>query len=533
MSQTYGLGVDLGTTYTAAALWRDGRAECVPLGISSLSVPSVLFLRDDDVLLVGDAAVRRGIVEPERLARQFKRRTGDDVPILLGDLQVTATELAGQLLRWVVDTVTDREGGPPAHVTLTHPAAWREHRTAQLVRAAETAGLTDVGLLPEPVAAAAFYSTTERLEPGPLLAVYDLGGGTFDATIVAKTPTGFAVRGEPLGDPDLGGTDFDQAVMDHVASVLGPAWRTLDLGDPAVAAGLAQVHQHAVAAKEALSADTEASIPVILPGLVREVRITRGEFESAVRIPLLRSVDMLAQAIEAAGVTPAAVHTALLVGGSSRIPLVARLISGQLGLEIGTDAHPKYAVCLGAAIAAGARLETVSPHMAPSPAPAPWIPPAAAAVPEPRPVADPSATPGRRPVPEAAAFPDTAFPDTARPTPWLAEPQPAAWAADRAPEWLPAAAGVADQSAPPPETVRVAVDLARTGITATVDRFVATEPGTPRWTPVVIARDEPLEVRHLGDRRRGVRTAILVGVAAVALVVALVLVAVLVRRGGG
>jgi hypothetical protein len=151
-------------------------------------------------------------------------------------------------------------------------------------------------------------------------------------------------------------------------------------------------------------------------------------------------------------------------------------------------------------------------------------------MPEPRPVAHPSAAPRRRPVPEVAAFPDTA-----RPAPWLAEPEPepAAWAADPAPEWLPAAAGVADQTAPPPETVRVAVNLARTGITATVDRFVATEPGTPRWTPVVIARDEPLEVRHLGDRRRGVRTAILVGAAAVALVVALVLVAVLVRRGGG
>src|SRR3954447_12101801 len=166
MTQTYGLGVDLGTTYTAAALWRDGRAESVALGVSSLSVPSVLFLRDDDVLLVGDAAVRRGITEPERVARQFKRRFGDDVPLLLGDLQVTPAELAGQLLRWVVDTVTEREGGPPAHVTLTHPASWREHRPPRWVGPAETAGLSDVGLLPEPVAAAAFYSSTERLQPG-------------------------------------------------------------------------------------------------------------------------------------------------------------------------------------------------------------------------------------------------------------------------------------------------------------------------------------------------------------------------------
>src|SRR5690348_15928562 len=241
MTQAYGLGVDLGTTYTAAALWRDGRAETVPLGMSSLSVPSVLFLRDDDVLLVGDAAVRRGIGEPERVAREFKRRFGDDVPVLLGDLEVTPTELAGQLLRWVVDTVTEREGSPPAHVTLTYPATWREHRTALLVEAAENAGLTDVGLLPEPVAAAAFYASTERLETDALLADYDLGGGTFDATVVSKTPTGFAVQGQPLGDPDLGGVDFDQAVMDHVAGVLGQAWRAVDLADPAVLAAVAQV----------------------------------------------------------------------------------------------------------------------------------------------------------------------------------------------------------------------------------------------------------------------------------------------------
>src|SRR5215213_5557383 len=180
MATTYGLGVDLGTTYTAAALWRDGRAESVALGTTSLSVPSVLFLRDDDVLLVGDAAVRRGISEPDRVARQFKRRFGDD--------EATPAELAGVLLRWVVDTVTEREGGPPAHVTLTHPATWREHRTSLLVEAAEAAGLTDVGLVAEPVAAAAFYASTERLETDALLAVYDLGGGTFDATVVRKTP---------------------------------------------------------------------------------------------------------------------------------------------------------------------------------------------------------------------------------------------------------------------------------------------------------------------------------------------------------
>jgi molecular chaperone DnaK len=523
MAGGYGLGVDLGTTYTAAALWRDGRAECVPLGTSTMSVPSVLFLREDDVLLVGDAAVRRGIAEPDRVARQFKRRFGDDVPMVLGDLEVGPAELAGQLLRWVVDTVTEREGAPPAHVTLTHPATWREHRTALLVEAAETAGLIGVGLLAEPVAAAAFYASTERLGTGALLAVYDLGGGTFDATVVRKTATGFAVQGPPMGDPDIGGTDFDQVVLDHVASVLGVAWRTLDLDDPAVLAAVAQVREHAVAAKEQLSSDTEASVPVVLPGVVRDVRITRGEFESAIRIPVLRTLDVLTEAIDAAGVTPADIRTALLVGGSSRVPLISRLVSSQLGLDVGIDAHPKYAVCLGAAISAGARLEAGGVAAAPPPVPAQPPPPT------------PETTTG------PAAHRRTPAPEPADDWQWPTEGDeelapsivPDERAATQAPEWSPAAENAAsgtaasgtaaDLPAPEAEPLSVEVDLVSTGITAAVDAPVRTAPAPMRWTPVLAARDEALTGVHTGDRRRGVRTAAIAALLTVALVVTLIL----------
>src|SRR6266508_5118996 len=120
----FSLGVDIGTTYTAAPLWRDGTVHSVPLGNRSNAVPSVLFLRDDGVLLVGEAASRRGITEPGREARDFKRRMGDEVPIRLGDKAFRANELTGHLLRWVVDTVAEREGGRPDHVVLTCPAEW-------------------------------------------------------------------------------------------------------------------------------------------------------------------------------------------------------------------------------------------------------------------------------------------------------------------------------------------------------------------------------------------------------------------------
>jgi actin-like ATPase involved in cell morphogenesis len=378
---TYTLGIDVGTTYTAAAIWRDGRAETVPLGDRAHSVPSALFLRPDGVMLVGEAASRRGTLEPDRLARGFKRRLGDDAPLLLGDETMTAAELTGHLIRWVVEKVAEREGTRPAYVTLTCPATWGDYRRALMTEAAESAQLTDVGLLPEPVGAAIYYASQERLPAGALVAVYDLGGGTFDATVVAKTAGGFDVRGTPGGDETIGGSDFDQIVLDHVAATLRTSWAQLDVSNPVVLAGLAQVRDHVVAAKEALSTDTEATIPVILPDLTRDVRVTRGEFESAIRIPVLRTLDTLVHTIEGAGAQPTDLHAVLLVGGSSRIPLISRLLAGELGVRVAVDAHPKYAVCLGAAITAAARLgpagrgptgplgSSAAPGLRPSPSP--------------------------------------------------------------------------------------------------------------------------------------------------------------------
>jgi len=362
---TYSLGIDVGTTFTAAALWRDGRAETVQLGDRSNAVPSVLFLRADGELLVGEAANRRAVTDPGRIAREFKRRIGDEVPLLLGGQPVTPQALTGEMIRWVVARVTEREGGPPAHVTLTYPANWTDFRRDLIAQAATGVGLADVGLLTEPVAAAIYYAAQERLEPGDTVGVYDLGGGTFDATVLRRTGTGFELLGQPAGDEHLGGIDFDQAVMDHLVEALGDQWERLDLTDPAVLGAVAQVRAHAVEAKEALSTDVETGIPVILPGITREVRLTRAELEEMVRQPLLRSIATFNESMVAAGVEPRGLRAILLVGGSSRIPLVAELIASEVGVPVAVDAHPKFAVCLGAAIAAAPRVAAVPEIPAP------------------------------------------------------------------------------------------------------------------------------------------------------------------------
>lgn len=353
---TYPLGVDVGTTYTAAALWRDGRVQTAPLGNRANAVPSVAYLREDGTLLVGEAASRRGIAEPDRAAREFKRRMGDDVPILLGGRGFAAHELTGHVLRWVVEKVSELQGGPPSHIVLTYPAEWGDYRRGLYVEAARTAGFRGVGLLAEPVAAATWYAAQERVEPGSLIGIYDFGGGTFDASVVRKTPTGMEIYGEPGGDDSIGGVDFDHALYRFVASSAGVDLSQLEVGDRSVAAALAQLLASVVDAKEALSADTEAIVPVMLPGQATQVLVTRADLESLIRPQVLGTVDVFGRVVRRAGVDPAALHTVLLVGGTSRIPLVRQLLAAELGIRVAVDAHPKYTVCLGAAIAAAPRV---------------------------------------------------------------------------------------------------------------------------------------------------------------------------------
>src|SRR6266545_3123226 len=124
----YNLGIDLGTTYTAGAIERGGTVEALTLGNRSASVPSVVFLRDDGEILVGEAATRRATGEPGRIAREFKRRVGDPTPIILGGTPYAAEMLMARVLRWAVDQVQAQQGGPARSLALTHPANWGPYK---------------------------------------------------------------------------------------------------------------------------------------------------------------------------------------------------------------------------------------------------------------------------------------------------------------------------------------------------------------------------------------------------------------------
>jgi molecular chaperone DnaK len=356
---SYYLGIDLGTTYTAAAVWRDARVEIASLGSRSAVIPSVVWLNEQGDLITGEAAERRAASSPLRVAREFKRRFGDPTPVFLGGTPYSADALTAALLRSVVDLVVEREDEQPAGIAISHPANWGEFKQDLLRQAIHQADLDDVELLTEPEAAAIHYASKTSVDKQSAVAVYDLGGGTFDAAVLQRTNTRWALLGQPEGIERLGGVDFDQAVFQHVVGAIGVAYDCLQDDDPTALAGVTRLRRDCVDAKEALTSDTDVSIPVLLPTIHTSVRLTRREFEDMIRPALSSSINALHRALRSAGVAPDDVSSVLLVGGSSRIPLVGQLVGSAFGRPISVDAHPKHGVALGAAIVAADRAQ---PH---------------------------------------------------------------------------------------------------------------------------------------------------------------------------
>ena len=353
----YVLAIDVGTSFTAAAVARFGQGspapECLPLGLRGTAVPSVVYYPEEGPLLVGEAAERRSLDYPGRAVREFKRRVGDAVPISVGGLSLAPEDVFATMTRWVVDRATEREGAPPSEVILTHPAAWGSHRTSVILAALATKSLDNVTLVPEPEAAALYYASQVRVEVGSTIGVYDLGGGTFDTAVLRKAASNrFQLLGRPEGIENLGGADFDAEVFRYVAGHTGDVLSKLNPADAGVRGALGRLRRECVEAKEALSSDSEANISVLLPGFQQQIRLVRSEFEALIEDSVRDTVEALEQSLAQLQLTPADLSAVLLIGGSSRIPLVAQLISEQLDRPIAVDADPKSSICLGAAVSA-------------------------------------------------------------------------------------------------------------------------------------------------------------------------------------
>ncbi|HZS21277.1 MAG TPA: Hsp70 family protein, partial [Pseudonocardiaceae bacterium] len=367
----YWLGIDVGGTATAAALCRgDGPAEVVALGSGSATVPSVLYLGDQGQVVVGKAAQRWALTDPDRVVRAFTGRIGDEVPMVIGGHAYTAAQLTAMLVSWVVDQVAAQQGGPAAAIVVTHPASWGDYKRTVLAAALADSGLSGVQLRCEPEAAAATAGF------GQTLAIYDLGGSTFDATVIRTGRAGeTTVMGSPQRLPQLGGADFDDGVFRHVLAAV-PALTQLDSEDPATLATTADLRHACTRATQALSADTEVTIPVSAAGINTQVRLHRAEFDDIICPYLGETLHALRRALHSAQLQPQGLDAVMLIGGSARIPLVAQLVSTELDQPITIDADPATTIARGAATLAARTAESPATLTGRSPEPDGAVPPA-------------------------------------------------------------------------------------------------------------------------------------------------------------
>ena len=348
MSVGYLLAVDFGTTRSAGAVRDDGRVEVLEFGASRF-VPSVVVLEDDGRLVAGRSAVNRAGRLPRSRVEFTPKRSVGESSVFLGEREFEPFELVAAVISQVAEEGARRfDGASPGRVVLTHPAGWARSRLEVLVAAADRAGLPEPELIAEPVAAALAYSSESRLQEGDVVAVYDLGGGTFDVAVMRRVDGGFEPCGPPGGDEHLGGELFDEKLQELVggyARAQDPdGWERLR-GDQR-RGDWAQFRREVQEAKEVLS--EEERHHVFVPRTDAEVSITRSEFEQLIADQVQHTISLFNDTLAAAGIRVDQLAAIYLTGGASRIPLVERTVRDRLGIDPQRWGDPKAVVATGA-----------------------------------------------------------------------------------------------------------------------------------------------------------------------------------------
>ena len=357
----YALGIDFGTSNTVAVLCPPG-GRCRPLLVDgSPLLPSAVYADPAGVLVAGRDALHDARLDPARCEPSPKRRM-DERSLTLGETVVSTVDVVAAVLARVAEEALRTAGDPPSGVTLTCPATWGPARRLALSDAAARAGLSPVRLVPEPVAAATYFITVlgRPVPVGSAIVVYDLGAGTFDASVVVRTATGFDVRAVD-GRDDLGGLDLDAAIVGHLGVRYGqadpPGWARLR--DPRTVEdrrARTQLWDDVRVAKERLSRAREVELR--LPILDVTAHLARDELETLARPLLERTVRITQGAVRWAGVRR--VTGVFLVGGASRVPLVARMLHDALGEPPTVVGAPELVVAEGS-VSAPAELDDIAP----------------------------------------------------------------------------------------------------------------------------------------------------------------------------
>jgi molecular chaperone HscC len=343
------VGIDLGTTNSLVGIWRDGAATLIPNSLGHMLTPSAVGLGDDRTILVGLAARERLATHPGDTVTAFKRYMGTDRLLFVGEKGYRPEELSALVLRSLKADAEAFLGAPVTEAVITVPAYFNDVQRKATKAAGALAGLKVERLLTEPTAAALAYGLSAP-EDDELILVVDLGGGTFDVSLLHRFEGVVEVRAT-AGDSWLGGEDFVDAIV--AAFMAGPG-AAADL--PATSSGapvIGALRRQAEMAKRALSTQDSATIAIVHDGKPVEWKLSRDQLELLSEPLLARLRAPMERALRDARVDPDALSRIILAGGASQMPMFRRLIARLFRRLPVYQLNPEEVVARGAAVRAG------------------------------------------------------------------------------------------------------------------------------------------------------------------------------------
>ena len=347
------IGIDLGTTNSCVSVMEGGEAKVIPNPEGNRTTPSVVAFKNGEII-VGDAAKRQLITNKDTVY-SIKRLMGTNQKVTLEGKEYTPQEISAMILTYLKNYAEAYLGEKVEKAVITVPAYFNDAQRQATKDAGKIAGLDVVRIINEPTASALAFGSDKETSKEQKILVYDLGGGTFDVSILDIADGTFEVL-STNGDTHLGGDDFDEAIINWLVDNFKRE-NNIDLRQDKMA--LQRLKEAAEKAKKDLSGmvQTQISLPFISAGpagpLHLEATLTRAQFNEMTKGLVERTLVPVRQALKDAGLTANDIHQVLLVGGSTRIPAVQEAIKNELGKEPNKSVNPDECVSLGAAIQGG------------------------------------------------------------------------------------------------------------------------------------------------------------------------------------
>jgi molecular chaperone DnaK len=346
------IGIDLGTTNSEVAFVFDGTTEIITDNDNGI-LPSCVSIGENGNIMVGIEAANQALVNPERTVLSVKRCMGTDQKLKLGELSFSPQEISAFILKELKERAEKKINRPVSKAVITVPAYFTDTQRQATREAGKIAGLEVVRIINEPTAASLAYESTNPETQRVL--VYDLGGGTFDVSIV-KIEAGVVEVMSSTGDNHLGGDDFDLKIVDHLVKHIENELHYSVKDKPAV---MARLKRAAEGAKIQLSSAPYTTIEEDHIGkkafkdVHLSLELSRTEFEEMIEEDLVRTMESVNKALKDAVILPSVINKIILVGGSTRIPRISQMLEEKIGHLPHSEIDPDLCVAIGAGMQAG------------------------------------------------------------------------------------------------------------------------------------------------------------------------------------